>query len=72
VTHIHKGINPSSAHDIYWTGDLVLKGFKIGVVAGLVALTVSKYFSFLFIFLFLSLYRFDPIQMSTYTGFTIS
>ncbi|XP_059445709.1 high affinity sulfate transporter 2-like [Corylus avellana] len=39
VTHIHKGINPSSAHEIYWTGELVLKGFKIGVVAGMVALT---------------------------------
>ena len=40
VKYIKKGINPSSAHEIYWTGDLLLKGLKIGVVAGLVALTV--------------------------------
>ncbi|KAF3971890.1 hypothetical protein CMV_004560 [Castanea mollissima] len=39
VQYIKKGINPSSAHEIYWTGDLLLKGFKIGVVAGLIALT---------------------------------
>lgn len=41
VNRIERGINPSSAHEIYWTGDLFLKGFKIGVVAGLIALTVS-------------------------------
>ncbi|GMY39129.1 high affinity sulfate transporter 2-like [Fagus crenata] len=39
VRHINKGINPSSVHEIYWTGDLLLKGLKIGVVAGLVGLT---------------------------------
>ncbi|KAE8009180.1 hypothetical protein FH972_005631 [Carpinus fangiana] len=39
VTHIHKGINPLSVHQIYWTGEFLLKGFKIGVVAGMIALT---------------------------------
>ncbi|KAG6709843.1 hypothetical protein I3842_06G152800 [Carya illinoinensis] len=39
VRHIDRGINPSSVHEIYWTGEFLLKGLKIGVVAGLVALT---------------------------------
>ncbi|XP_071725658.1 sulfate transporter 1.3-like [Rutidosis leptorrhynchoides] len=39
VRHINQGINPSSVHEIYWSGPLVAKGFKIGVVAGLIALT---------------------------------
>ncbi|GAA0170439.1 transporter [Lithospermum erythrorhizon] len=39
VKHIEKGINPSSLDDIYFTGDYLLKGIKIGVVAGTVALT---------------------------------
>ncbi|XP_050378871.1 high affinity sulfate transporter 2-like [Argentina anserina] len=39
VNHIRKGVNPSSAHEIYFSGDLLGKGFKIGVVAGMVALT---------------------------------
>jgi hypothetical protein len=43
VKHIQKGINPSSVHEIYWTGEFVLKGLKIGVVAGMIGLTVSKY-----------------------------
>lgn len=42
VRHIDRGINPSSVHEIYWTGEFLLKGLKIGVVAGLVALTVSN------------------------------
>ncbi|KAL6894574.1 hypothetical protein ACP4OV_008672 [Aristida adscensionis] len=41
VKSIKKGINPPSASLIYFTGPLVLKGFKIGVVAGLIALTES-------------------------------
>lgn len=41
VKHIDKGINPSSASQIYFTGDYLLKGFKIGIVAGMIALTVS-------------------------------
>ncbi|KAK9069576.1 hypothetical protein SSX86_011480 [Deinandra increscens subsp. villosa] len=39
VRHIHKGINPSSVHEIYFSGPFLAKGFKIGVVAGLIALT---------------------------------
>ena len=43
VKHIDKGINPSSASQIYFSGVYLLKGFKIGVVAGLIALTVSQF-----------------------------
>ncbi|GJN16289.1 hypothetical protein PR202_gb03340 [Eleusine coracana subsp. coracana] len=39
VNHIKKGINPSSAHKIYFTGPFVMKGFKIGVVCGMIGLT---------------------------------
>jgi high affinity sulfate transporter 1 len=39
VKFIEKGINPSSAHKIFFTGPFVLKGFKIGVVCGIVGLT---------------------------------
>ncbi|CAI9116354.1 OLC1v1017476C2 [Oldenlandia corymbosa var. corymbosa] len=39
VKHIKKGINPSSVNEIYFTGDNLLKGIKIGVVAGMIALT---------------------------------
>lgn len=39
VKHIDQGINPPSLDDIYFTGSYLAKGFKIGVVAGLVALT---------------------------------
>jgi len=42
VNHIEKGINPSSVHKIYFSGDYLGKGFKIGVMAGMIALTVSK------------------------------
>ncbi|TVU45887.1 hypothetical protein EJB05_05395, partial [Eragrostis curvula] len=41
VKNIKKGINPPSASLLYLTGPLALKGFKIGVVAGLIALTES-------------------------------
>ena len=40
VKHIEQGINPSSVHMIYFTGPFVAKGFKIGVVCGIVGLTV--------------------------------
>lgn len=43
VRHIEKGINPSSIHQIFFTGDYLAKGFKIGVVAGMIALTVSNH-----------------------------
>ncbi|KAK4758324.1 hypothetical protein SAY87_019625 [Trapa incisa] len=39
VNHIEKGINPSSVSQIYFTGDYLLKGVKIGIVAGMIALT---------------------------------
>ncbi|KAK4740857.1 hypothetical protein SAY87_024445 [Trapa incisa] len=39
VNHIEKGINPISVDQIYFTGDYLLKGVKIGIVAGMVALT---------------------------------
>ncbi|XAR48583.1 hypothetical protein NMG60_11031455 [Bertholletia excelsa] len=39
VKHIKKGINPPSVDKIYFDGDNLQKGFKIGVVAGMIALT---------------------------------
>ncbi|KAF1871773.1 hypothetical protein Lal_00020568 [Lupinus albus] len=39
VRHIERGINPSSVDKIYFSGEYLSKGFKIGVVAGMVALT---------------------------------
>nr|CAD55697.1 sulphate transporter [Triticum aestivum] len=42
VKDIKQGINPPSFHLIYWSGPYLAKGFRIGVVAGMVALTVSN------------------------------
>ncbi|EPS65934.1 hypothetical protein M569_08843, partial [Genlisea aurea] len=39
VGHIKRGVNPSSVHQIHFTGHYVLTGFRIGVVAGLIGLT---------------------------------
>ncbi|CAL9106325.1 unnamed protein product [Musa textilis] len=39
VKHIKQGINPSSAREIYFSGSYATKGLKIGIVAGLIALT---------------------------------
>ncbi|KAM0851204.1 hypothetical protein ACQ4PT_052576 [Festuca glaucescens] len=39
VKHIDQGINPASFHRIYFSGPNLTKGFRIGVVAGMVALT---------------------------------
>ncbi|KAL2513683.1 Sulfate transporter 1.3 [Forsythia ovata] len=39
VNHIEQGINPSSLNKIYFSGDYLAKGFRIGVVAGMIALT---------------------------------
>lgn len=39
VRHIEKGINPPSANEIYFSGDYVLKGLRIGIIAGMIALT---------------------------------
>ncbi|KAJ9146399.1 hypothetical protein P3X46_028669 [Hevea brasiliensis] len=39
VKHIEKGINPSSVKKIYFSGEFLLKGFRIGVVAGMIGLT---------------------------------
>ncbi|KAL5149627.1 Sulfate transporter 1.3 [Glycine soja] len=39
VKHLEKGLNPSSVKEIYFTGDYLGKGFRIGIVAGMIALT---------------------------------
>ncbi|RDX72828.1 Sulfate transporter 1.3, partial [Mucuna pruriens] len=39
VRHIEKGLNPSSVKEIYFSGDYLGKGFRIGIVAGMIALT---------------------------------
>ncbi|XP_029124283.1 sulfate transporter 1.3 [Elaeis guineensis] len=39
VRHLKKGINPSSFNKIYFTGSYAGKGFRIGVVTGMIALT---------------------------------
>ncbi|CAN1236227.1 Sulfate transporter 1.3 [Linum grandiflorum] len=39
VKHIEKGVNPPSINQIFFSGDYLLKGFKIGVVSGMIALT---------------------------------
>ncbi|XWS23855.1 hypothetical protein CRYUN_Cryun28dG0051000 [Craigia yunnanensis] len=39
VKNIEKGINPSSVNQIYFSGEYLLKGLKIGVVSGMIALT---------------------------------
>lgn len=39
VNHIEKGLNPSSVHLLYLSGENLLRGFKIGSVAGMIALT---------------------------------
>ncbi|XP_020520698.1 sulfate transporter 1.2 isoform X2 [Amborella trichopoda] len=39
VKKIRRGINPPSAHKIYFSGPNVAKGFKIGVIAGMIGLT---------------------------------
>ncbi|XP_062145809.1 sulfate transporter 1.3-like [Alnus glutinosa] len=39
VKHIEKGINPPSLNEIYFSGKYLGKGFRIGVVAGMIALT---------------------------------
>lgn len=43
VRHIDKGINPPSADQIYFSGEYLTKGFRIGVVAGIIALTVKRH-----------------------------
>lgn len=40
VRHIKKGINPSSASKIFFSGNYLTAGIRIGVVSGMVALTV--------------------------------
>ncbi|PWA71459.1 high affinity sulfate transporter [Artemisia annua] len=39
VRHIKKGINPASLSEIHFSGPFLTKGFKIGVVTGLITLT---------------------------------
>ncbi|GMH17932.1 hypothetical protein Nepgr_019773 [Nepenthes gracilis] len=39
VQHIDKGINPSSVNQLFLSGPNLIKGFRIGVVVGVIALT---------------------------------
>ncbi|KAH9617572.1 hypothetical protein KSS87_004315 [Heliosperma pusillum] len=39
VKHIDRGINPPSLHKIYFSGPFLMKGFRIGAIAGIIALT---------------------------------
>lgn len=39
VKHIKKGVNLFSADEIFFSGEYVGKGFKVGVIAGIIALT---------------------------------
>ncbi|KAL2342118.1 hypothetical protein Fmac_010058 [Flemingia macrophylla] len=39
VKHVKKGVNPSSASEIYFSGKYLGAGIRIGVVSGMVALT---------------------------------
>lgn len=48
MKHIEKGINPPSVKEIYFTGDYLLKGVRIGIVAGIIALTVNWFFQNVF------------------------
>jgi len=43
VGKMKKGVNPSSVNEIFFTGTYLAKGFKIGVVAGMIALTVRNF-----------------------------
>jgi len=43
VKHVKKGVNPSSASEIFFSGKYLGAGIRIGVVAGMVALTVSNF-----------------------------
>ncbi|XP_024930843.2 sulfate transporter 1.2 isoform X1 [Ziziphus jujuba] len=38
VRHIEKGINPSSVRKIHFSGENLAKGFRIGVVAGMISM----------------------------------
>ncbi|GMI83781.1 sulfate transporter 1;3 [Hibiscus trionum] len=39
VKHIRRGINPASVDEIFFSGEYLAKGFRIGVLAGMIALT---------------------------------
>lgn len=39
VRHIDKGINPPTLNEIFFTGRYLAKGFKIGAISGVIALT---------------------------------
>ncbi|XP_010538958.1 PREDICTED: sulfate transporter 1.1-like [Tarenaya hassleriana] len=39
VKHIDQGINPSSVHEIYFTGNYATHGIRIGAIAGMIGLT---------------------------------
>ncbi|XP_058752169.1 high affinity sulfate transporter 2-like [Vicia villosa] len=39
VKHIKKGVNPASAHEIFFSGHYLTAGIRIGLISGMVALT---------------------------------
>ncbi|CAL5183185.1 unnamed protein product [Lathyrus oleraceus] len=39
VKHIRRGVNPSSVNEIYFSGNYLSAGIRIGVISGMVALT---------------------------------
>jgi len=41
VRHVKQGVNPASANEIFFSGKYLGAGIRIGVIAGMVALTVS-------------------------------
>lgn len=65
MKHIEKGINRPSVDEIYFTKDYALKGLRIGIVAGMVALTVS-----LILFVFLVI-LFDILKIELQEIYTI-
>lgn len=42
VGHIKRGANPASASEIFFSGKYLGPGIRIGVVSGMIALTVRK------------------------------
>ena len=44
VRHVDKGVNPVSAAEIFFSGKYLAPGIRIGVLAGMIALTVRKNF----------------------------
>lgn len=43
VKHIEDGVNPISAGEIFFSGKYFSAGIRIGLISGMVALTVRKF-----------------------------